>query len=623
MTIPCRLGLSHLGLSRLGSNSFGLLIEIRTLTPIYCIRALISPTLPAIGLNPGVPKGFFPPSESTLSHVRRGDAGGGASQKGDRVTQMVRRLSLATVVGAVIALGLGVLSPGSSQAIVAEPSADSVGVVDVSQGLWWLRDAATGDTTSFYFGNPGDTPFTGDWDCDGVDTPGLHRQSDGYVYLRNTNTQGNADVSYFFGNPGDIPLAGDFNGDGCDTVSLYRPESGTFYVINRIGSQDAGLGAADIAYVFGQAGDQPFAGDFDGDGVDTFGMWRESTGLVQLRNSHSGGNPDESLHFGGRGDVVIAGSWIGGPDTVGPDTVGLYRASNDRFYLGDTSGAAVASFQFGARNVVPISGSWGSLAGGAGAPVSEPVLVAAYTTYHPAGEARTINIRLIADMVDGAVVPPGEVFSINAHVGERTEEKGFVRAGAIIRGVLSCCDHPINIGGGTSQFSTTLYNAAFFGAYEDVLHRPHSLYFSRYPVAREATLGFPWPDVRFRNDTAFPLTIRTEHTPTSVTVKLYGDNEGRSVATHTVGGVTPRDGGEATVYRTILFANGTSRTESWTHRYNARIDPDPELASGVHSVDIGTFWTPEARPHSTFQVPRERMTLARSPGPFFSRAWVM
>ena len=46
----------------------------------------------------------------------------------------------------------------------------------------------------FYFGNPGDYPFMGDWDCDDVDTPGLYRQSDGYVYLRNSNTQGIADV---------------------------------------------------------------------------------------------------------------------------------------------------------------------------------------------------------------------------------------------------------------------------------------------------------------------------------------------------------------------------------------------------------------------------------------------
>jgi hypothetical protein len=300
-------------------------------------------------------------------------------------------------------------------------------------------------------------------------------------------------------------------------------------------------------------------------------MRRSSNGLVYLKYTHSGGAADSAFFFGDSGDAVIAGSWTGGRDTVG-----LYRPSNNGFYLGDASGAAVESFQYGARNVAPIAGSWGSLPGGDDAPFNEPYLVSEFTTYHPSGRARNININLIADLVDGAVVLPGEVFSLNDHVGERTEEMGFVRAGAIIGGVVYCCDSPINIGGGTSQFSTTLYNAVFFGAYEDVFHRPHSLYFSRYPVVREATLGFPGPDVKFRNDTAFPVTIRTEHTSTSITVKLWGDNEGRSVSTYTVGSVSSRDGGEATVYRTVYYANGTSRTESWTHRYREKIDEDPE-----------------------------------------------
>ena len=69
---------------------------------------------------------------------------------------------------------------------------DSVGLVDSSTGVWRLRNAA-GVVSQFYYGNPGDYPFVGDWDCDGVDTPGLYRQSDGFAYLRNSNTQGIAD----------------------------------------------------------------------------------------------------------------------------------------------------------------------------------------------------------------------------------------------------------------------------------------------------------------------------------------------------------------------------------------------------------------------------------------------
>ncbi len=117
--------------------------------------------------------------------------------------------------------------------------------------------------------------------------------------------------------------------------------------------------------------------------------------------------------------------------------------------------------------------------------------VSTFTTTHPCCQSRVTNIQLLADEVGGAVVLPGEEFSVNDRAGQRTLAEGYVRAGAIINGRVQCCDSSINIGGGTSQFATTFYNAVFFGCYEDVFHQPHSLYFSRYPFVREATLGFP------------------------------------------------------------------------------------------------------------------------------------
>ena len=173
---------------------------------------------------------------------------------------------------------------------------NTVGLVDPSQGQWHLRNEA-GAVTSFYFGNPGDVPIMGDWDGDGIDTPGMYRQSDGFVYLRNSNTQGVADIKFFFGNPGDLPIAGDFNNDGFDTVSIYRPPNQTFYIINALGKNNGGLGAAETSYVFGNPGDKPFVGDFDGDGVGTVGLHRETTGLVYFRNSHTQGNADILLSY--------------------------------------------------------------------------------------------------------------------------------------------------------------------------------------------------------------------------------------------------------------------------------------------------------------------------------------
>ncbi len=152
--------------------------------------------------------------------------------------------------------------------------------------------------------------------------------------------------------------------------------------------------------------------------------------------------------------------------------------------------------------------------------------LAGFTTTHPAGQARVTNIHLMADAVNGAIVLPGDEWSINGHVGQRTEAKGYVAAPAIIDGAPYCCDHPANIGGGVSQFGTTLFNAVFFSCLEDAGHKPHSLYFTRYPMGREATLGLPEPDVTFRNNTDHPVVIATAYTDTSITVKMYGDNGG-------------------------------------------------------------------------------------------------
>ena len=265
-----------------------------------------------------------------------------------------RPFSITTVLVAVLWSVLAVVPPAA--AVAAVP--DTFGLVDPLTGIWHLRDAG-GGTTSFYFGNPGDVPFTGDWDCDGIDTPGLYRQSDGYVYLRNSNTQGTADVLYYFGNPGDVPLAGDFDGDGCDTVSLYRPAARTMYVIDRLGSGDAGLGAADRSFVFGDAGDLPMAGDFDGNGVDDLAMQRATTGEVFVRLTQTTGAADLSFHFGNPGDTLFTGDWTG----TGTSSAASFRSWERTVHL--PSGSAV---EYGSLWMLPIAGRFGALPGGDAAP---------------------------------------------------------------------------------------------------------------------------------------------------------------------------------------------------------------------------------------------------------------
>jgi len=220
------------------------------------------------------------------------------------------------------------------------------------------------------------------------------------------------------------------------------------------------------------------------------------------------------------------------------------------------------------------------VAAATGLPCNPMIRLGTFTTYHPSGQSRVINIHLVADQVDGAVTLPGEVFSINGRTGQRTEAKGYVPAGAIIGGELVCCDHPANIGGGTSQFATTLYNAAFYAALEDIFHRPHSIYFSRYPLGVEATLHWTSPDVKFRNDTEWPTMIDASYSSTSITVDIWGWHGGRKVDHSVTGSATTADGGEVDVVRVRTFPDGSTKTDTWHHKYNplkeASEEPDPE-----------------------------------------------
>jgi vancomycin resistance protein YoaR len=127
------------------------------------------------------------------------------------------------------------------------------------------------------------------------------------------------------------------------------------------------------------------------------------------------------------------------------------------------------------------------------------------------------NIHRVAEQVNGAILRPGETFSLNGYTGPRNAATGYVAAGIIDHGRPSR-----GIGGGVSQFATTLYNAAYFAGMTDVEHQEHSYYISRYPPAREATVFEGTIDVKFRNDTPTGILIQTAWTSSSITVTFWG-----------------------------------------------------------------------------------------------------
>ncbi|MGL4744996.1 MAG: VanW family protein [Dermatophilaceae bacterium] len=143
--------------------------------------------------------------------------------------------------------------------------------------------------------------------------------------------------------------------------------------------------------------------------------------------------------------------------------------------------------------------------------------ISTFTTSFPAGQVRVQNIALAARLINGTYIKPGGQFSMNAVLGERTPEKGYQKAGVIVGGRAA-----EDFGGGISQVSTTIFNAAFFSGMRLDEWTPHFFYISRYPPGREATISWPSLDNAFTNVTDGGVLMELSTTATSVTVSFYG-----------------------------------------------------------------------------------------------------
>lgn len=149
-------------------------------------------------------------------------------------------------------------------------------------------------------------------------------------------------------------------------------------------------------------------------------------------------------------------------------------------------------------------------------------VVSEFTTRFPHAAYRNTNIGLAASRVNNTLLRPGDEFSLNGIVGERTAANGFA-SGAIIESGVLVEAH----GGGVSQLATTTFHAAYLAGLEVVEQRPHSIYFDRYPVGAEATVSWGNFDMRFANDTPYGVLVQTvfsESSPGSqgsLTVRMW------------------------------------------------------------------------------------------------------
>ena len=154
-----------------------------------------------------------------------------------------------------------------------------------------------------------------------------------------------------------------------------------------------------------------------------------------------------------------------------------------------------------------------------------------FRTSFPYLPYRNINIGRAAARINGTVLKPGEIFSLNQIVGERTKANGFTEGYIIKDGRFRK-----ELGGGVSQSATTTFNAMFFAGLKDIEHKPHGLFIDRYPAGREATVAWPSLDLKFQNDSKYGVLVQAyivKGTPSrsgSITVKMWSTKTYGNVA---------------------------------------------------------------------------------------------
>lgn len=222
-----------------------------------------------------------------------------------------------------------------------------------------------------------------------------------------------------------------------------------------------------------------------------------------------------------------------------------------------------------------------------------------YRQRFPAAAYRTINIGTAAKRINGTLLMPGEIFSMNDTVKERTAENGYTE-GWIIGpdGVFKN-----ELGGAVSTITTAMFNAAWFAGLELVEHRAHSIYIPRYRPGREATVSWGSFDMRFKNTLANPIYITTELRRTSITVYFWGTKEYSNIDSifgpwenkrpyPELTGVLPDcheqdgiPGFQITVWR-VLYKDGVEvRREPYRTSYRPSphvvcVEPEPDLPIG-------------------------------------------
>lgn len=147
-----------------------------------------------------------------------------------------------------------------------------------------------------------------------------------------------------------------------------------------------------------------------------------------------------------------------------------------------------------------------------------PDLLATYSTTYSTGNAnRATNIALAVKSVNGYVLMPGETFSYNSTVGERTASRGYKEAGVYLNGEVTT-----GLGGGICQVSSTLYNAILLANLEIVERSNHTFKPTYVPAGQDATVSWGAPDFKFKNNRNYPIRISASTSNGTILFNVYG-----------------------------------------------------------------------------------------------------
>ena len=131
---------------------------------------------------------------------------------------------------------------------------------------------------------------------------------------------------------------------------------------------------------------------------------------------------------------------------------------------------------------------------------------------------REINVGQAAEYMDGKILKPGEIFSMNETIKERTTKNGYVKGIYIGEGGR----FDFGLGGGVSIITSATWNAAFYAGLEKIEQRAHSVHIARYPPGLEATVSWPRLDLKFRNNTNNNILIKALPERDGITISMYG-----------------------------------------------------------------------------------------------------